>query len=238
MPEAFRTVGVLGGMGPDSTVDFMSKVIALTPAERDQDHLHLIVDNDPSVPNRQAAILHGGEDPSAAIAAMGRRLEAAGADFLVMVCNSAHAFTDQLQDSTRIPFVSIIETTAEACQGHDAVGVLATDGCIASRLYQDALETRGTRAIVPDEDELAQLMDLVGRIKAGDRSENVAGPMRELAGQLAARGAQAIIAGCTEIPLVLHHGSIEVPVVSSTDELAAVTVAIARRERDFPNPLS
>lgn len=234
MTDVSKTVGVLGGMGPDATVDFMAKVIALTPAGRDQDHVHMIVDNNPAVPNRQAAILGKGEDPSAAIAAMGTRLEAAGADFLVIVCNSAHAFVGRLREVTTIPLVSIIDVTADACARCDAVGILATDGCIASRLYQDALQARNVRPVVPGDEALEDLMQLIARIKAGDQGQQVGGAMQAIAAGLVEQGARAVIAGCTEIPLVLRDGMVAAPIVASTDVLAMTTVAIARGERDLP----
>ncbi len=89
MTDASRTVGVLGGMGPDATVDFMAKVIALTPATKDQDHIRMIIDHNPKVPNRQTAILDNGEDPGPDLAATATRLDTAGADFLVIPCNTA-----------------------------------------------------------------------------------------------------------------------------------------------------
>jgi aspartate racemase len=223
-----RTVGVLGGMGPDATVDFMAKVIAATQAEKDQDHLRMLVDNNPQVPNRQAALLRGGEDPGPALAAMARGLEAGGAEFLVMPCNTAHAFKDAILDAVDIPLLSIIDVTVDACEDFAAVGVLATDGCIASEVFQRALAARRLRAILPDEAELRELMQLVTRVKAGDRGTDVGAAMGALAGALVARGADVIIAGCTEIPLVLDSGVLDVPVVSSTDVLAEATVAMAR----------
>ena len=112
-----KTVGVLGGMGPDATVDFMSKVIAATPAEKDQDHLRMLVDSNPHVPNRQEALLRGGEDPGPVLAAMAKGLQAAGADFLVMPCNTAHAFKDAIIEAVDIPLVSIIDVSVDACAG-------------------------------------------------------------------------------------------------------------------------
>lgn len=223
-----KTVGVLGGMGPDATVDFMSKVIAATPADKDQDHLRMLVDSNPHVPNRQEALLRGGEDPGPALAAMAKGLETAGADFLVMPCNTAHAFADAIVAAVEIPLVSIIDVTVDACAGATAVGVLATDGCIASGVFQEAFASRGQAAILPDEGELQELMRLITRIKSGDQGADVAAAMRVLAHELVARGAQTIIAGCTEIPLVLKPEMLNVPLVSSTDALAAATVAIAR----------
>ena len=143
--QSRKIAGVMGGMGPDATVDFMSKVIAITDSGRDQDHVHMIVDQDPTVPNRQAAIESGKDDVSPHLAAMAKRLENAGADFLVMVCNTAHVFLDGVRNSTSIPFISIIdETIAEIdklCVDAKTVGIMATDGCLDTCFFQLFLQS-------------------------------------------------------------------------------------------------
>lgn len=222
-----RIVGVLGGMGPDATADFMSRVIRATPADKDQDHLRMLVDNNPHVPNRQEALLRGGEDPGPTLAAMAQGLEAAGADFLVMPCNTAHAFVHAITEAVDIPLVSIIDATVDACGDAGTIGVLATDGCIASGVFQEALADRGRVAVLPDKVEMDALMSLIRRIKAGDTDPDVVAGMRAIAEALAVRGAEVIVAGCTEIPLVLDQGMLDVPLVSSTDALARATVAFA-----------
>ena len=238
MTEQSPIVGVLGGMGPDATVDFMSKVIAATRADRDQDHAHMIVDHNPKVPNRQAAILSGGEDPGLALAAMATRLERAGADFLVIPCNAAHVFRDSVTAVTGIPLLSIIDVTiaavAEQCPGAKSVGVLATDGCLRANVYQDAMAGHGIEAILPVEQEIGELMELVGRIKGGYQGDTVSSKMAGIANALVGRGAQAVIAGCTEIPLVLNSAMLDVPLISSTDVLAEKTAAIACGELPLP----
>ena len=226
--QVSKTVGVLGGMGPDATVDFMSRVIRATPADKDQDHLRILVDSNPHVPNRQEALLRGGEDPGPVLAAMAKGLETAGADFLVMPCNTAHAYKEAIEACVQIPLVSIIEVTVEACGEAETVGVLATDGCIASGVFQQALTERGKRAVMPDDAQVQALMQLITRIKAGDAGPEVSDRMRALAESLVARGANVVIAGCTEIPLVLADDMCEVPLVSSTDALARAAVARAR----------
>jgi len=227
-----RIVGVLGGMGPDATVDFLSKVIALTGGTCDQDHIHMIVDHNPKVPDRQAAILEGANDPGPALARMAKGLESAGADFLVMVCNSAHAFLNPVRQATTFPLVSIIDATLDEVSSSyphaKRAGLLATDGLIASVIYQDALEAAGLEPVLPRDEELEALMVLIRRIKAGDRSSEVVQEMGTLAELLASAGADVIIAGCTEIPLVLDAAVITVPVISSTDALVRKTVALAR----------
>ena len=225
------TAGVLGGMGPDATVDFMAKVIAATSAATDQDHVRMLVDHNPKVPNRQTALLGNGEDPGPVLAAMAKGLQDAGADFLVMPCNTAHAFACDIRAAVSIPLVSIIDVTVDACRDRGAVGVLATDGCLKTGIYQDALRQANIDCVLPDADETAELMRLILAIKAGDRSEAVATGMRDVANAQIANGACAIIAGCTEIPLVLTDNLLEVPLVSSTDLLAELTAAIASGKR-------
>lgn len=209
------TVGVLGGMGPAATVDFMARVIALTEARADQDHIRMLVDHNPKVPNRQRAIRQNDPEVPRALAEMAYRLEAAGADFLVMACNSAHAFADAIRQATSIPFVSIIDESVgevrRALPGARRVGLLATDGLQEAGIFQRALAAAGCEPVLPDSRNLGRLMTLVHRIKAGDTGDAVARSMAELAGVLAAAGAEIVIAGCTEIPLVLRAGDVPVP---------------------------
>ena len=229
-----KTVGVLGGMGPDATVDFMAKVIALTPAGRDQDHIHMLVDHNPLVPNRQAHILGAGEDPGPALAAMARRLEQAGADFLVMPCNTAQAYEQDIASAASIPLISIIDETIAAigvaAPQAKAVCILATVGCLQAEMYQRAMTAADLLPVLPDSEELKKLMTLVNGVKAGAIGDRVKQSMRELADALVARGAEAIIAGCTEIPLVLDESMLDVPLISSTDVLAQRTVQLAKPE--------
>lgn len=227
------TVGVLGGMGPDATVDFMAKVLAATPATDDADHIRMLVDHNPLVPNRQQALLGDGEDPAPAIAAMARGLQKAGADFLVMPCNTAHAYAGAITDAVTIPLVSIIDVSVAACSGHAKVGLLATRGCLAAGLFQQAFAEAGAELLLSSDDEFAELARLVAEIKAGNRAADIAAGMLKLANSLIDRGATIILAGCTEIPLVLDAAMLEVPMVSSTQELAEITIAVAKGQ-EYP----
>lgn len=231
MTAGRKIPGVLGGMGPEATVDFMAKVIALTPGDKDQDHIHMLVDHNPTVPNRQDAILGEGEDPGPALADMARRLETAGADFLVVPCNTAYVFEQAIIDAVDIPLVSIIDVTIDAIpDGCSAVGLLATGGCLQAGVYQRGLEERQLNALVPTTDELVELMSAVNAIKAGKANAATGAALLSLAQALIERGAGAIIAGCTEIPLALEQSMIEVPLLSSTDILAQRTVQLALSE--------
>ena len=241
MSKEQKTVGVLGGMGPEATVDFMAKVIALTDASCDQDHVRMLVDHNPHVPNRQDAILGDGEDPGPVLADMAADLEASGADFLVIPCNTAYVFEDAILAATHIPLISIIGVSIAAAQERapdaERIGVLATDGCLKSGVFQAGLEAAGLEAALPTGDELRELMALVKTIKAGKHTDDTGRAMTSLAEALVARGAGAVIAGCTEIPLVLDQDAVSVPLISSTDALASITVQLATGEIPLPHCL-
>lgn len=214
---------MLGGMGPEATVDFMSRVIAHTKASSDQDHLHLIVDQNPGVPSRQDALLGDGENPGPEMATMARRLEEAGADFLVIPCNTAHAWQHDVRDAVEIPLLSIVDATMAACEGREPIGLLATEGCLAAGVYTS------DNALLPNDQDQARIMDLINAVKSGDRSDEVRAEMRRIAMRLVDQGAQSIVAACTEIPLVLSDGDLPVPVIESTEELALATVRRAQK---------
>ncbi len=231
-------VGVLGGMGPAATLDLLVKIHAATDARSDQDHLHLLVDCNPGVPDRNAALAGRGPTAGPVLVAMARRLEAAGADFLVMACNTAHAYEAEIRAAVRIPFVSMIEETvarvAQLVPPGTPCGVLAAPGCLRARLYERALETVARTAVLPDAAEQARFAELLYRIKAGERGRAVSEAMVELAGRLEARGARLVIAGCTEVPLVLAGEACPVPLVDSSAVLAEAVVAYARARRPLP----
>jgi aspartate racemase len=238
--SARRVVGVIGGMGPDATVDFFAKLVAATRAGSDQDHLRIVIDNDPGVPDRTAAIEGRGESPAPRLFAMARGLVTQGAELLVMPCNSAHAFADAVREAAGpVPFLDLIETTVAATRerlpGVAAVGLLATDGALAARLYQDAFEAAGVRALVPLGDDQRTVMDAIYAVKRGSADDAVRARLRLVAERLAAAGAEAIVAACTEVPLLMaegdvRHGGGVLPFVSSTDELVRRTLAEATAE--------
>lgn len=226
-----KIVGVLGGMGPAATLDFVARVRRLTPAGKDQDHLRLMVDDNPGLPDRNAAIAGTGPSPGPQLAAMARGLEGAGAQVLVMPCNTAHAFEADVKRGSRLPFLSIVEATVEATlRGADAarVGLLATTGCLGAGLYQRAFAARGVRTIQPEGEALSRFMAAVYAVKAGEEATARAA-MGELAAELVGAGAQAIVAACTEVPLVLRPEAVAVPMVDSTQCLALATVSYALR---------
>lgn len=226
-----KTIGVIGGMGPAATVDFFAKLLAATPAERDQDHLRILIDNNPRVPDRNAAIAGRGPSPGPQLARSARGLEDAGADVIVIACNTAHAFADEIESAITVPLMSMIDATADAAMVRKParVGVLAADGCRRAGLYQRAFEARGVEPLFLADDLQLDFMQLLYRIKAGDTGDATRLRMEQLATGLNARGAEAVIAACTEVPLVLSADALAIPLISSTDALVERVVAFAIR---------
>lgn len=201
------TIGVLGGMGPEASADFYRRITVRTLAERDQDHLHVIVDSDPSVPDRTAFLQGAGPDPVPALESMARRLVTAGAGLLVMACNTAHAFHEEVARSVDVPLVNWVVEAAGAVAARHAgggrIGVLATTGTLGSGLYQDALAACGLQAVVPDRVQQAELMAVIygpGGVKAGGTDRDPARErVRAVAENLARSGAAASLLACTEL---------------------------------------
>ena len=220
-----KTIGILGGMGPMASVEFYRRLVLKTDARTDQEHLHILIDNDPSVPNRTDAILEVGPDPVPALEAMARRLEAAGAGILAMPCNTAHAYVEEIRAAVSIPMVDMIEETASAID-RSPVGLLATRGTTKVRLYQKALEARGIETIVPGADDQGTMMDVIRAIKAGEGLEEQKRRIAPIVERLAAGGAEAAIVACTELSLLPGAG-MAIEWIDALDVLVRATLRAA-----------
>ncbi len=227
-----KTVGVIGGLGPLATLDFFERVLRRTRAVREQDHLRLLIDNNPHFPDRNAHARGEGPSPGPALALCAKGLQAAGADVIVMACNTTHTWEGEIRAAISVPFLSIIRETVDAVAElrPEAVGVLAVDACLSAGLYQNALKGAGLKTVLLNADSQKTFMELIYRIKSGDSGETVKRSMVTLARKLEAQGAEVIIAGCTEIPIVLTADDIEGELVSSTDILVERTIVFAGGE--------
>lgn len=226
--SGFRTIGVLGGMGPAATVDFLGKLLAARGATRDQDHPRVLVDCDPTLPDRHAAVRGEGPSPGPRLAAMARGLERAGAEVLCMPCNTAHAFEADVRGATPLPFVSIVAAsvgeTLRLTPNAKRVGLLAAAGARDAGLYPQAFAAHGVETSDADGE---RFMACVWRVKAGDTGPAVRAEMRALSAELQASGAEAIVAACTEVPLVLAQDDVDLPLIDSSSALAQATIAAA-----------
>lgn len=229
---AEKVIGVLGGLGPWATLDLFEKILRLTPAQRDQDHLRVIIDSNAKIPDRSPAILGRGDDPTPALVATAMNLERAGAEVLVIPCNTAHAFYDAVAASVTIPVLHIMDEVASALHRDRPkvrrVGVLATRATIVARLYHRALARIGVEVLAPD----AAGQDVVTRaiygVKAGTADRETAAAVAAVARTLGDRGASAVVLGCTELPFILRPGDVDVPLLDSNLILAQAAVRAAR----------
>ena len=200
-------IGILGGMGPLATVDFFSKVIAATPVATDEAHVPLLIQSDPRIPSRPAAILRGGESPLAALLAGRDRLIAAGVVALAMPCVTAHFWLAHLRDGCPVPFLSMVDATCEEAASRATpgarIGLIATGATLATHLFDQRLEAMGFVLLLPEDSEMTALvLPAVALVKAG---RAVAGGhlVAQAVQALLARGATTVVLACTETPLAL-----------------------------------
>ncbi|MBA4013294.1 MAG: aspartate racemase [Phenylobacterium sp.] len=215
-------LGVLGGMGPAATLDFLAKLQALTPAERDQDHIRTLVDINPQVPDRNDPL----NKPGPVLAEMAGALHGAGADVLAIACNTAHAYADVITRASGLPLIDMIGTASAAARDSGArrAGVLGTRDAL--KLYREYLAAQGMGMVTLEPERQEAFMALIYRIKRGERGPEVREAMAALTADLAAGGAEAIIAGCTEVPLVLGADDIRLPFIDAGEALARRCVAV------------
>jgi aspartate racemase len=228
-------VGVLGGMGPLATIDFLRKMLAATPAATDQEHVPVVVSSIPQVPDRTEAFRGAGPSPLQAMVASGRRLADAGVGLVVMPCNTAHLWFDDLQRELGLPMLHLVDAAIEdavaAGEGTPRIGLLATDATLASGLYLNR-QAGAVHWLLPTAGEMLELvMPGIAAVKAGELMQG-----RELlaaaARGLSQRGAHALVLGCTEIPLVLDDANSPLPVIDATASLARRAVSWSLRQRE------
>jgi aspartate racemase len=190
-------------MGPAATAEFLRRLIEATPAGRDQDHLHVLVDNDPSVPDRTAALLGEGPDPTPHLLTMARRLAAAGAQLLVMPCNTASAFATRLADEISVPLLrwdaAVAAGLTRRRPGIARLGLLATSGTLASGVYQQVLAGVGVELVVPDAAAQERVMGLIRARKGGVPRRWLRRELRDAAAGLRVAGAHDVLLACTEL---------------------------------------
>lgn len=236
-------LGVVGGVGPLATVDFMSKVVRLTEAARDQDHIKMIVEQNPQIPDRTEHLVKSGTDPTIALFATCKKLEAAEADLIAIPCNTAHAFVDRMQAHLRVPVLNMLdETMAQiaALNPGQRVGLLATSGTVASGVYAEAAQRAGVSMILPDDAHQASVMEAIygaNGVKAGFTTGSCRDELLKAIVHLAANGASVVVLGCTELPLLFPQtqdfdaGGTMVALLDPTMLLAAACVRHAQAAR-------
>ena len=226
-----KTIGILGGMGPEATLDCFANIIKNTPARTDQEHLRVVIDSNPKVPDRTAAITGNGESPVPILVAGGRALQQAGADFIIIPCVSAHFFLEEVRQQIALPILSIFDVVAETIIRDHAeiktVGMMGTTGTITGGLFQKRLAADNIKTIVPAETRQAKVMAAIYDIKNSQPARTraqITSDLMAIAEDLISKGARGIIAGCTEIPLALNQKHLSVPYFDALTILARAAI--------------
>lgn len=217
-----KTIGIIGGMGPMATADLFTKIINLTDAKKDSEHIHIIIDNNPQIPDRTSAILRGTESPLPYLIQSAKRLTDAGADFLIIPCITSHGFYDELVKEVEIPILNIVEETAKylASNSVKKAVLLATDGTRHTNVFGNIFKKFGIELLYPSDTVQAELMNMIyNGIKAGAETWDSSAVNSEL-DRLNKNGAEAVILGCTELPLAAKLYGIAGNLVDPTAVLA------------------
>jgi aspartate racemase len=233
MDSIDKILGVLGGMGPLASAQFMVRLTLLTPATRDQDHIPTVLWSDPRVPDRTVGRLSGGADPLPWLLRGIEGLQQAGCAAIAIPCNTAHGWYDTMRDAARVPILHIVDAAAAELERlgirRGRIGVMGTQATLAMRLYQDRLGALGWDCIEPSDEEMSYLVSPAIALVKANRVVDAYAPLAEVVSSLSSRGAASVVLGCTEIPLGIQAGpEPDTPVVDTIDALARAAIAWAR----------
>ena len=224
-----KTLGVLGGVGPLATVYFADLIVKMTPAACDQEHIRTIVSNNPKIPDRTAYILDRAQpSPLPAMIADAQMLASLGCDLIAIPCNTAHFFFDEIQKHVDVPIVNIVEETLR--RAHDVipnvrrVGVLATSGTLASKVYPHVAEKFGIGCVEPPAQTVEALMHIIyDQVKAGRPVDRDA--FFRIVDEMKAMGCDVVLLGCTELSVIYYELQIDRPdILDSMTSLARACV--------------
>lgn len=225
-----KTVGILGGMGPLATVDLFKKIVTLTQAGSDNEHIHIIIDNNTEIPDRTDHIINNGENPENHLIKSALKLEMMGADVLIMPCNTAHFFYDKVVKYISVPFLNMIEETAKEIIGkfpsYKRTGLLATEGTCRAGVYDRVFEKYGIELIKPDSENQKYVTELIYGIKQGRSNMDITGFYKVIS-WFKEQGVDVLILGCTELPVAFAMYDIRVNYLDPTRILACSAIRFA-----------
>ncbi|MEM8795014.1 MAG: amino acid racemase [Pseudomonadota bacterium] len=230
MSQSIKSIGVLGGMGPEATILFMQKIMQAVRASDDKDHIPLIVHNNTQVPSRIDALIHGtGEDPGPCLAGMASSLEAAGAKALAMPCNTAHHYAPAIESATDVPFLNMVELAADKALDlsgkRGRIGVLGSPALNLVGAFDKAFENRGLTAVTASDPD--RLLSVIRDIKKNGATSEARAALQVAANDMVARGADVAMICCTEFSLIADDLVLAVPVFDTLDALVDACVSFS-----------
>jgi len=218
-----KRLGIFGGMGPAASAEFVNRLVAQTPATCDQEHIPFVLWNNPHVPDRSTSLRNKDDLPLSFLLEGIRILKAARCDLIVIPCNTAHFWYDDMV-KLRVPIIHIVDSVANALRDANVaagtIGVMGTQATVELGLYQYKLNKAGWTCIVPTKLEMDTLVQpAIDLVKAGDMIKSHA-MLMSVVDSLIARGATAVVLGCTEIPLAIKESQQgNTPLINSIDSL-------------------
>lgn len=224
-----KSIGIIGGMGAAATCDLFNKIITMTDAKSDQEHIHVLIDCNTNIPDRTKAILGRGKDPVPEMVRSGIRLQSMGADVLIIPCNTAHYFYDKITPFFDIPLLNMLELTAQEIKNRNIgkIGLLASDGTITSRVYHTVLAEAGIDVIIPSPENQLSVMNVIyNGVKAANWAIDLTAFYTAI-DELFEHGAEMLLLGCTELPVAFELFHIDRPVIDPTTVLAAAAIQFA-----------
>ena len=201
-----KVLGVLGGVGPLATIYFADLVVKMTDARTDQEHIAMVILNHSSIPDRTEYIMDKSKpNPLPVMISDAKMLEEDNCDYIVIPCNTAHYFYDEIQKSVSVPIINILEETVKYCEqtipNIKKIGVLATDGTIASHAYQNIINKHGLECVVPEKEDQQSVMNIIyNQVKAGREVDIF--EFQRIIGNLKNLGCDAVVLGCTELSII------------------------------------
>ena len=226
MQQQKPVVGILGGLGPMSSVYFYEMLTRYTPAQCDQDHIDVVISGRASTPDRTAYILgQSKDDPFVIMQRDAEMLVHYGATMLAIPCNPAHYFYDRLTESLPVPILNMVRLTVQDAKagGCTRLGILATSGTVQSQTYQQMCEEEGIGYALPSPEDQAALMEIIyDQIKKGKPAD--LDRFMRIADNLRAQGCQMAVLGCTELSLIKRDYGLDSFFIDSTATLARHTI--------------
>lgn len=230
--RARRTIGVLGGKGPEATSLLFDLIIKNTPAGKEEDHLRIVIDNNPRIPKPALAITGQGKDPVPALIETAQNLVRARADFIAIPCNSAHYYLEAIRAAVRIPVLSVISETVKVAKvlSCTRLGLLTSTGLLESELYQSALADAGIASVTLNVGDQERLMEAIIHFKDSGNLRYLRSEALAACQWLLAQDIDGLLLGCMELPVVLAGESFPIPVLDTLEILARAAVREAMRK--------
>ncbi|MAG60364.1 aspartate racemase [archaeon] len=229
-----KTIGILGGMGPEATNQLSFLITSLTPASKDQDHIPVITWNNSKIPHRIDAIFKNTKSPVPEMVRMAQGLEFLGCDYLVMPCNTAHLYLKDIQPNIRIPFINFMEEVTRYIKEQfpkvRRIGLLGTNMTAKMKLYETPLLREDFVVLMPSEEKIEDVTKAIYEIKSG-RKDRARILFKQAAKELIDNGAEVVISGCTEIPLVLNQENVNFPLIDPSLVVAKRVVELSLGEQ-------